>query len=153
MRRGKDIPPILMGHNQCGYRYSLKPVADGLEELSVQAKSTRVELCAVAVKLPGAAGTGKTSLALQPYVWGVTIQPDELVELNAAEYAGKRLVGKNELHLARIAPPRGEQRILRQRRGGVFLPTDDPRLVSGEVGDTRPQRRRLRTGSAGPRRV
>ena len=36
----------------------------------------------------------KMSLAFQPYVWGVTIQPDELVELNAAEYAGKRLLGK-----------------------------------------------------------
>jgi hypothetical protein len=34
------------------------------------------------------------SLKLAPYVWGPTIQPDELVALNIGTYAGKRLLGR-----------------------------------------------------------
>jgi hypothetical protein len=37
--------------------------------------------------------TVELSTKLAPYVWGVTIQSDEHVALNAGEYAGKRLVG------------------------------------------------------------
>src|SRR4051812_7703883 len=37
----------------------------------------------------------KTTSALAPFVWGTTVQPDELVELNAAMYVGRRLLNQN----------------------------------------------------------
>ena len=37
----------------------------------------------------------KVALQYPGYIWGTNVQPDELVELNAADYVGRRLLGKN----------------------------------------------------------
>src|SRR5207237_7086004 len=71
----------------------------------------------------------KTSLALQPYVWGVTIQPDELVELNSAEYAGKRLVGKTA-HWA----GQTDYQVLPRKFGLVHPDTWDVKLFTDAFG-------------------
>ena len=47
--------------------------------------------------------------------------------------------GEDELHLASVLPPGGEQRILRQRRGRVLVAAHDRRAVARERGDPRPQ--------------
>jgi hypothetical protein len=53
---------------------------------------------------------------LAPYVWGSTIQPDELVAMNIAEYAGRRL-------LKRPAKWAGQPDLrLKERKFGVILP-------------------------------
>ena len=46
---------------------------------------------------------------------------------------------EDELHLASVLPPGGEQRILRQRRGRVLGAAHDRRQVARERGDPRPQ--------------
>ena len=47
------------------------------------------------VVLGGGSVPVKLSLELAPYVWGTNVQSDEQVELNAASYAGKRLLNRN----------------------------------------------------------
>ena len=49
-----------------------------------------------------------------------------------------RRAGEDELHLARVAPPRGEQAVLRDGRAGVVGAEDD----RGHAGELVPQRRR-----------
>jgi hypothetical protein len=50
-----------------------------------------------------------------------------------------RTACEDELHLPSVPPPRGEQRIPRQRRGLVLVAAHDRRVVAGERCDPRPQ--------------
>jgi hypothetical protein len=66
---------------------------------------------------------------LAPYVWGVTIQPDELVELNIGEYAGRRLLGHN----ARWAG-QAEYRVMPRKFGLVYPDNWDLKLFTDAFG-------------------